>query len=416
MAPITLFDKSFLQSLTLDEAVLFDNFFYSNICPIFFVETLADLAKDVKGRTAEQEVKLIADKTPQLHGEPNMFHTSLCLGNLMGNRVTITTGQIVLSPAPPVRSGNKTGVVVKEPPETEALRRWQDGQFEEVERQVAKLWREALAKLDFTMIANRLNEIGINAKTCQSLEEAREVAKRIVSGRGTYHLIEVVMALQGVPMIYKKTILERWKRAGYPKLNKFAPYSSHILEIDIFFYVATAAKLLSSSDVNNRTDLAYLYYLPFCMLFVSSDTFHKRCTPLFLRPDQEFVWGPSLKAALSKLNHHYQNLSEEEKEKGLFAFAAQPPPDDDSLVTKLWNKFLRPDWRHANEEEPLDENKEKMLINQLKEMSNAPLALPGTVDLTNPDSFDYMVLKRTVQRRRGSYWQVPKDLKDAEED
>ncbi len=42
MGPITLFDKSFLQSLSIDESVWFDNFFYSVICPIFYVETLAE--------------------------------------------------------------------------------------------------------------------------------------------------------------------------------------------------------------------------------------------------------------------------------------------------------------------------------------------------------------------------------------
>jgi len=45
MGPIVLFDKSFLQSLNIDEAVWFDHFFISNIPPIFFTETLADLKK-----------------------------------------------------------------------------------------------------------------------------------------------------------------------------------------------------------------------------------------------------------------------------------------------------------------------------------------------------------------------------------
>jgi len=38
-----LFDKSALQGLSLDESVWFDAFFYPNITPLFFVETLADL-------------------------------------------------------------------------------------------------------------------------------------------------------------------------------------------------------------------------------------------------------------------------------------------------------------------------------------------------------------------------------------
>jgi hypothetical protein len=74
MGPITLFDKSFLQSLSVDEAVLFDNFFLTNIAPIFFAETLADLEKAIKaGRTPDQEVGLIAVKTPEIHSSPIPF-------------------------------------------------------------------------------------------------------------------------------------------------------------------------------------------------------------------------------------------------------------------------------------------------------------------------------------------------------
>lgn len=414
MGPITLYDKSFLQGLRLDEAVLFDHFFYTNTSPIFFVETLADLAKDLQDRTPEREVQIIAEKTPQLHGGPNMFHGELCLGSLLGNDVSMI-GQIVVPPAPPVSARGQTGVVFKEPPEREAFSRWQDGQFTEVERRFAKVWREALAKLDFQVIAARLNEIGVDAKNFQSLEEASDRAKRIVSGRGSYNLLEVAMTLQGIPVDFKELIIKRWKRQGYPQITKFASYSSFVLEIDLFFYTATAATLLSPIDVNNRTDLAYLYYLPFCMIFVSSDTFHRRCAPLFLRPDQEFVWGPDLKAALKKLNESYQSLSEEEKEKGLYEFAAQPPPDDDCLITRLWNRFLKPTWRDATAKTPLNEERQKTLIKQLDEMSKAAPVSSGMVDVKNSDSLDYIVIERKVQKRRGSYWQLPKDLKDAEQ-
>ena len=68
MGPITLFDKSFLQSLSLDEAVWFDAFFMPVICPIFYVETLANLAKVQTNRTADTEVRIIAEKTPVLSG------------------------------------------------------------------------------------------------------------------------------------------------------------------------------------------------------------------------------------------------------------------------------------------------------------------------------------------------------------
>ena len=88
MGPIALFDKSFLQSLSLDESVWFDHFFLSTICPLFFVETLADLEKAVRaGRTPEQEVGIIADKTPEMCGTPCAYHVDLAVINLLGHAV-----------------------------------------------------------------------------------------------------------------------------------------------------------------------------------------------------------------------------------------------------------------------------------------------------------------------------------------
>ena len=66
MGPITLFDKSFLQSLNVDESVWFDHYYLANVCHLFYVETLADLEKAVRdGRTPEQEVGIIASKFPE---------------------------------------------------------------------------------------------------------------------------------------------------------------------------------------------------------------------------------------------------------------------------------------------------------------------------------------------------------------
>ena len=89
MGPTALFDKSFLQSLTVDESVWFDLYFVPIITPLFFVETLADLEKeDVRpGRTVEDEVRIIADKTPELSGVPNVHHVTLCESELRGDTI-----------------------------------------------------------------------------------------------------------------------------------------------------------------------------------------------------------------------------------------------------------------------------------------------------------------------------------------
>ena len=83
--PILVFDKSALESLNPDESVWLDNFFQTNITPLFFIETLADLEKQLhSGRTPEQVVGNLAFKTPDMHSRPNVHHARLLNAELSG--------------------------------------------------------------------------------------------------------------------------------------------------------------------------------------------------------------------------------------------------------------------------------------------------------------------------------------------
>ena len=76
MGPIALFDKSFLQSLSVDQSVWFGHFFSPVVCPLFYVETLADLEKATKGRTPQDEVRIIAEKFPDISANPCVHHAT----------------------------------------------------------------------------------------------------------------------------------------------------------------------------------------------------------------------------------------------------------------------------------------------------------------------------------------------------
>jgi hypothetical protein len=56
MGPIAIFDKSALQALNMDEAVWFDAFFSANVTPPLYVETLADLEKEVDAGKARESI------------------------------------------------------------------------------------------------------------------------------------------------------------------------------------------------------------------------------------------------------------------------------------------------------------------------------------------------------------------------
>jgi len=88
--PIKLFCKSAFQSLIVDEAVWFDSFYQTVISPLFFVETLADLSKEVEaGRTPEHVVGNIASKTPETGSVVSVEHWYLRLADLKGSQIEI---------------------------------------------------------------------------------------------------------------------------------------------------------------------------------------------------------------------------------------------------------------------------------------------------------------------------------------
>lgn len=61
-------DKSFLQSLSVDEVVMLDWMFTCVVNPLFMFETLADLAKEAgTDRPAAKEVASLAERTPVAH-------------------------------------------------------------------------------------------------------------------------------------------------------------------------------------------------------------------------------------------------------------------------------------------------------------------------------------------------------------
>ncbi len=410
MGPIALFDKSFLQSLSVDESVWFDNFFIANVCPIFHAETLADLKKSTKhGRTPEEEVGVIANKFPEKSGSPNAYHVSICLAELLGQDVPMK-GQIVLPGGTIVDTSVGPAAVYENSPEARAFERWGQCEFSQTEYEYARLWREAIPTLDPAAVAEFMRNLGIDMQACRSLDSAKEIATNIVSGR--------LLLIDPMPFAFsllkpsdgiRERIINRWRNAHCPPLNTFAPYTAHVLTVQFFFFATLSAKLVSERP-SNQIDMAYLFYLPFCQLFISSDGLHRRLAPLFLRTDQEFVWGYDLKESLAQLNNHYLTLPDVTKHGGIMSFAPHPPRNMKTLVVELWDRCW-PNWRkRRNRRKATTPEDTLQFINEIEStMKSSVRRLPAdTVGSIDPMA---VMMERRVRRRKGTWYQVPKDLK-----
>lgn len=415
MGPIALFDKSFLQSLSLDESVWFDHFFLPVVCPLFFVETLADLAKQRKdgSRTPEEEVRVIADKTPVLSGAPCVHHEQLCIANLLGQEAP-HLGQIPVAGGRPVRgAGGKPGVVFERSPEAEAFARWQRGQFYEVEHGVAANWRAMLSQLDLPEVGQRMRALGITPQTCRSVKEAYGIAAALVHSRHEpEHQIGLLFSFIQVPHRLQAPIVHRWSQAGFPPLASHASYAAHVLKVEIFFQIALAANLISSERASNRVDIAYLFYLPFCHVFVSGDKLHRLCAPEFLSKKQDFVWAPDLKSDLARINRELMATSDQERQVGLHKLAPRPPGDPSQITVALWKKHAPGSGDSEEERLPMSPEAERKLVEHLNSFAKAPTD-PDVAELSS-DELQSVSIERLVPARKGSWWLIPKKIADAE--
>ena len=412
MGPILIFDKSVLESLNPDEAVWLDQFFLTNITPLFFVETLADLEKKSRaGRTPEDIVGSLAYRTPDLHAKANVHHRSLLEGELSGQgKIDMSYGRPHIGGGKYVELGGKTGVMFEESPEEEALKRWQEHKFLDIERSYAKQWREGLSNIDLEEIYSYYQLRFSGYPKPKNLEEVKAMVDKFIDDPNQEQILTTGLASIGVSPKFQQEIIGRWRAEGSPIIRKFAPYFTHVLSVDLVFYFGIGSDLIGRGRPSHKIDIAYLYYLPFCMVFTSNDKLHKVLAPLFLRPNQSFVSGEKLKEDLKKLDAYYDALPQEIKVKGVYFFAYSPPHDTSFLTTQLWDKHMSLIWKNLKPHEPQPNNPVgKEIFKKIKELESKVKA-EGTDQPSGSDESDELVVKRMVSAKRGKWTRFPPEV------
>ena len=93
-------------------------------------------------------------------------------------------------------------------------------------------------------------------------------------------------------------IKRKWNYIKSNFQNEY-PYTFYFLVVNAFLNIGIPEQKLreqmSLKEDDTISDLQYLYYLPFCNVFVSNDRFHRKVVPEFLTPQQKFIWGVDLK-------------------------------------------------------------------------------------------------------------------------
>jgi hypothetical protein len=410
MGPNVVFDKSFLQILTTNEAALFDNYFTATIVPTFYFEVLGDLAKE-DGKSPDKVVMALANKSPRQHSYPTAYFRDLVAWEIAGAQIDMSMRPHVMGGHTALANG-KLSVDFKQMPEHVAFDRWQRGDFHGVERAFAKQWRTAVANINLKKVAEAVKSVKDLIGAVANQEDARKAAAAFIDAPQRQaavlkHIVETAGLASGV----FARAMARWEKAGRPPIRHFLPYGSFVLEIDIFFEIAVMKSFVSTRP-SNQIDLTYLYYLPFGHIFVSRDKLHSRIVPLFLTDAQKFIWGDDLKADLGALHTTLSQLPVEILEQGLMKIAKAPPLDHAGVVSSLWDWF-NPSWRNK-QETVLSPQSEAKILAEIRSLqrahAEAPRARPQQYAGREPD---YIRLERSLPRKIGDYYTLPKDYAES---
>jgi hypothetical protein len=331
-----ILDKSAFQSLSYRELLATGRYFIQNVPPVMVNEVVADLKKQFKDRTPEEEVVRLAQKSGAAGGTIALSHVELLRAELDGRNAVPMTGQIIPDNGRlvPDQHGELVGLIEPSPLDYVILR-LAGARVLDTDRSFAERWRAGTKNLSLTALEEFLRRHSIILPRAATPAELQESVDGLL--RDT-HLLSLWLAwlmgqLRAQPPAVRH-IQGRWEAAGAPSLKTFAPYGHHCMRALLMLHGATRFKIIRGKPTD-LVDLQYLFYQPFCLVFASNDLVHATIGPLTAQPYQRFLLGRDFKTAVKAVADHLDALSPEERRR------ASAPPELGNLVNEVWNT-LRP--------------------------------------------------------------------------
>lgn len=346
MGPITLIDKSSFQAFNSDQVLQFIVNFDHSLPPILLFEIIGDLKRkefgDLKNRA---RVSNLANRFFGSGPPINETYNRLSIGELLGGHVPMT-GAVIAQGARKVAHEDGYGIFIDITPFNEAIMRWTEGKFTDEDFRMAIKWRNFCENTGTEVLEDLFTEFFVIPAKCNNLDAVKEEAERILYMSSLQEpLLQWFIRRLAIDSTYQSALMARFVNDGR-LLGQYAPYTSHCIKTMLCLMLAERNKLIRKSKTN-IIDMHYLLYLPFCFVFVSDDTTHKRLAPLLLRNNQSFVTGQQLRNSLSKHMEIWNNYSEKKRKTIRYILGSHPYPIKDSVVSTLWSKHMKP-WSGPN--------------------------------------------------------------------
>ena len=118
-----------------------------------------------------------------------------------------------------------------------------------------------------------------------------------------------------------------------------APYAASVIRLFLAF-VCGLARGFIGPRATNFIDLQYLYYSPFCMVFVSNDKFHREMWPATAGV-HSFLWGQDVKDDLHRRiairGEGNESVTQGSKTPDSSCMVEGPP----SVIAEMWHTYMR---------------------------------------------------------------------------
>jgi len=133
-----------------------------------------------------------------------------------------------------VVTGDRRGMVFKQPPEIVALQRWEEGRFLDVERDYARAWRRALSGVDLAAQYRKGRAIIERQGHPRDLAEGKAMAVAMPNrdGRRYVGLKEALETLR-MPEDLRRLVVRSMEDRGRATASEVRPVHGPLLTVDL---------------------------------------------------------------------------------------------------------------------------------------------------------------------------------------
>ena len=345
IGPLLIFDKSFLQMLNPEEVSELSLHFKFVGTPTLIGEIIADLKSEAPKRGLRSDVvQALSRKMQKAHGLQPANYRKLALANIHAHEISMIGQVPVDGAAPNVRvTADRRGVLYDSTPEQMLWQRWANGEFGTEDELTASAWRNGIDEIDLKGVAALWKEFASrhfsSARNQDELISALDVFLKDSSPGVQREILSMTLDLAKASSQDRRVAHALMNVGEMRSVLQFAPYAVSVLRLFLAFVCGLARGFIGPRPTN-YIDLQYLYYSPFCMVFVSNDKFHREMWPA-TSGVHSFVWGQDLKDDLRRrigMRTARKETPRDATEKGDGSKAASAPP---SVIAEMWRTYMR---------------------------------------------------------------------------